>query len=61
MFNAIRHVRTPAATLSAIALFAGLGVAASAAPAHAAKSDCPAGALCAYSQADFAGTPGKVY
>ncbi|WP_437010129.1 peptidase inhibitor family I36 protein [Streptomyces sp. enrichment culture] len=38
-----------------------VGVGLTAAPAQAAKADCYAGAFCAYSQAGFAGTPGKVY
>ncbi|MGC9535336.1 peptidase inhibitor family I36 protein [Streptomyces sp. UG1] len=54
-------IRTRSAALAGALLAAGLGVATAAAPAHAAKSDCPAGALCAYTQSNFAGTPGKVY
>lgn len=45
----------------ATALFTGLLLGVTAPSAHAAKSDCPAGALCAYTQEDFGGTPGKVY
>ncbi|MDB1087270.1 peptidase inhibitor family I36 protein [Streptomyces sp. ACA25] len=42
-------------------LLAGLGLGATATPAHAAWSDCPPGALCAYLYTSGGGTPGKVY
>ncbi|WP_159392534.1 peptidase inhibitor family I36 protein [Streptomyces niveus] len=38
-----------------------VGLSLTAPQAQAAKSDCYAGAFCAYTQDSFAGTPGKVY
>lgn len=55
--NAHRRRRLTACAV----LLSALGIGLSAAPAHAAKSDCYAGAFCAYTQTSFAGTPGKVY
>lgn len=53
-------VRMPLWAGAALLSVAGV-VGLTAPPAQAAKADCPAGALCAYAQDGFAGTPGKVY
>jgi Peptidase inhibitor family I36 len=52
--------RSAAAAAAATALGAGL-VFGSAAPASASLGDCPPGALCAWTQTNYGGTPGKVY
>ncbi|MGW6580560.1 peptidase inhibitor family I36 protein [Streptomyces globisporus] len=54
-------VRTKAAIASGAVLLAGLGVAATASPAQAAKSDCSSGALCAWLSTSYVGTPGQVW
>ena len=58
----LRIFRTrTAATAVGATLLAGLGVGLTAPSAQAAKSDCYAGAFCAYTQSNHAGTPAKVY
>ncbi|MFJ8862926.1 peptidase inhibitor family I36 protein [Streptomyces sp. NPDC102451] len=54
-------LRAKAAVASGAVLLAGLGVAATAAPAQAAKADCSAGALCAWLATSYAGDPGEVF
>ncbi|MFD6281905.1 peptidase inhibitor family I36 protein [Streptomyces sp. NPDC060209] len=54
-------LRTKAAVAAGAVLLAGLGVAATAAPAQAAISDCSAGALCAWLATGYAGDPGEVF
>ncbi|MGP3928302.1 peptidase inhibitor family I36 protein [Streptomyces sp. 8N616] len=55
-----RILATAGAALASTALVAA-GALATAAPAGAAWSDCPAGALCAYLGTGGAGDPGTVY
>ncbi|SNB88637.1 MULTISPECIES: peptidase inhibitor family I36 protein [unclassified Streptomyces] len=57
----IKGVRAKAAIASGAVLLAGLGMAATASPAQAAKSDCSSGALCAWLSSSYAGTPGQVW
>lgn len=59
--NKIRNAHSRTRLTAGVVLLSALGIGLSAAPAHAAKSDCYAGAFCAYSQSSYAGTPGKVY
>lgn len=59
LFSSTRRAKVAAAA-SAV-LLAGMGVTLGASPAHAAKSDCPAGALCVWTQPNYGGTMGKVY
>ncbi|WP_168220734.1 peptidase inhibitor family I36 protein [Streptomyces sp. RFCAC02] len=54
-------VRARAAGLTGAAVIAAALLGVAAPQAYAAKSDCPAGALCAYQQTNFGGTPGRVY
>lgn len=56
-----KGVRAKAAIASGAVLLAGLGVAATASPAQAAKSDCDSGALCAWLNTSYVGTPGQVW
>ncbi|MYX04468.1 hypothetical protein GTY72_33365 [Streptomyces sp. SID8378] len=57
----MKGVRAKAAIASGAVLLAGLGMAATASPAQAAKSDCSSGALCAWLSSSYAGTPGQVW
>jgi hypothetical protein len=56
-----RGIRTKAAAAAGALLLAGVGVGLGAAPAHAAKSDCPSGALCVWTGTNYSGTMGKVF
>jgi hypothetical protein len=56
-----KGVRAKAAIAAGAVLLAGLGVAATASPAQAAKSDCDSGALCAWLNTSYVGTPGQVW
>lgn len=56
-----KSIRTKAAAAASTVLLAGVGVTLGAAPAHAAKSDCPSGALCVWTGTNFTGTMGKVF
>ncbi|MER7773784.1 peptidase inhibitor family I36 protein [Streptomyces sp. NPDC096191] len=60
MLRTLRHRRGPAGVLAGIALTAGL-VAGPAPGAHAAPTDCPAGALCLFSEPGFRGELRVVY
>ncbi|WP_327317358.1 peptidase inhibitor family I36 protein [Streptomyces sp. NBC_01235] len=57
----LKTARATVSTVVGSALLALLGVGASGAPAHAAPSDCSAGAFCVYSQDGWAGEPREIY
>ncbi|MGW0707073.1 peptidase inhibitor family I36 protein [Streptomyces sp. NPDC002643] len=56
-----RGIRTKAAAAVGAVALAGMGVTLGATPAHAAKSDCPSGALCVWTQTSYGGTRGQVF
>jgi hypothetical protein len=56
-----KGVRAKAAIASGAVLLAGLGVAATASPAQAVKSDCDSGALCSWLNTSYVGASGQVW
>jgi hypothetical protein len=61
MTTPFRNLRTRAAAAVGAVALAGTALALGAAPAHAAKSDCPPGALCVWTQTSYGGTRGQVF